>query len=649
MEFKNDILVDGKVIKKDGTPSQFLKADGSVDNNTYSTSSHSHSQYLLDSGDNMTGYYNFRNGSFISDIQGNEMWMADEFANVTYSPNVFSGERAFRNGDSYAYFDDGQPAIWTIENLSLSATTAVSLRKLLVMMHGGFTGDLLIEVMKSDGTWVVGATNSGTLVGGLNYLFDIQNAPYPQAWGLKGIRYTFSNYTVGSRTYIGQLGITNIKVYNTFNYIGREGGSSYGDIISKSFIKRGGLVTQFLKANGDVDSTTYYHSGNLTNITQIPNRDYADITGKPTLNITNWNTAFSWGDHSVEGYLTLTTGDSTYVNVSGDTMTGSLTSTSFIKSGGTASQFLKADGSVDANTYSLSSHSHSEYWDITNNTNYYTPLNNDLNDAISGEIGLTKGDVLNIPAGGFNDVVNKSQYGSGDTLQIIYPFRGNENFYMRNRSVISNSWSNWIKIWHDGNLTNVSQLTNDAGYLTSYTDTNTTYTGGTGITLSGTVFSATFGTAAGTVTQGNDSRLSNSRIASDVYAWAKSSVKPTYTNTEVGAAAASHTHAYLPLAGGTITGNLTAPAFYETSLRKYKENIQPYTESGLELINGLDIVSYDRIDTGTKDKIGIIADDTAKEFLNEEMNAVDLYKTIFLQAKAIQELTKRIEKLENNG
>lgn len=47
--------------------------------------------------------------------------------------------------------------------------------------------------------------------------------------------------------------------------------------------------------------------------------------------------------------------------------------------------------------------------------------------------------------------------------------------------------------------------------------------------------------------------------ASDVYAWAKASTKPAYTNTEVGAAAEVHTHSYLPLAGGTLTGKVTVP------------------------------------------------------------------------------------------
>jgi len=56
------------------------------------------------------------------------------------------------------------------------------------------------------------------------------------------------------------------------------------------------------------------------------------------------------------------------------------------------------------------------------------------------------------------------------------------------------------EIWHAGNLTNNQGNWNtaygwgnhaSAGYLTSYTDTNTTYSAGTGISLSGTTFSLT--------------------------------------------------------------------------------------------------------------------------------------------------------------
>ena len=46
------------------------------------------------------------------------------------------------------------------------------------------------------------------------------------------------------------------------------------------------------------------------------------------------------------------------------TFPAAITSTKFVKSGGTSSQFLKADGSVDSNTYSKSNHTHSSVLDV---------------------------------------------------------------------------------------------------------------------------------------------------------------------------------------------------------------------------------------------------------------------------------------------
>lgn len=99
-----------------------------------------------------------------------------------------------------------------------------------------------------------------------------------------------------------------------------------------------------------------------------------------------------------------------------------------------------------------------------------------------------------------------------------------------------------------GRPTALSSFTNDKGYISGITkamvtdalgytpptsDTNTTYSAGTGLNLSGTAFSVKYGSAAGTACQGNDSRLSNARPASDVYSWAKASSKPSYTWTEI--------------------------------------------------------------------------------------------------------------------
>lgn len=50
----------------------------------------------------------------------------------------------------------------------------------------------------------------------------------------------------------------------------------------------------------------------------------------------------------------------------------------------------------------------------------------------------------------------------------------------------------------------------------------------------------------------SDSRLSNARPASDVYAWAKAASKPSYSASEIGAAPASHTHTKAQVGLGNV-------------------------------------------------------------------------------------------------
>ena len=64
------------------------------------------------------------------------------------------------------------------------------------------------------------------------------------------------------------------------------------------------------------------------------------------------------------------------------------------------------------------------------------------------------------------------------------------------------------------NITNNNQLTNGAGYITSYTDTNTTYTAGTGVTLTGTSFS--IGQSVGT---GDTVQFGTVRATADIVAY----------------------------------------------------------------------------------------------------------------------------------
>jgi hypothetical protein len=57
----------------------------------------------------------------------------------------------------------------------------------------------------------------------------------------------------------------------------------------------------------DLSNLPSLFSGSYTDLTNKPtlfSGSYNDLTDTPTLNIANWNLAYSWGDHSTEGYIT---------------------------------------------------------------------------------------------------------------------------------------------------------------------------------------------------------------------------------------------------------------------------------------------------------------------------------------------------------
>lgn len=98
-----------------------------------------------------------------------------------------------------------------------------------------------------------------------------------------------------------------------------------------------------------------------------------------------------------------------------------------------------------------------------------------------------------------------------------------------------------------------------------HTSNYTSYT----VTKSGSGASGTWGInvtgSAGSVAWGNVSGRPSSLPASDVYSWAKASSKPSYswseiTNKPSSFNPSSHTHPYLPLAGGTMTGTINFTA-----------------------------------------------------------------------------------------
>lgn len=75
-----------------------------------------------------------------------------------------------------------------------------------------------------------------------------------------------------------------------------------GTITASSLITSGGTSSDFVKGDGSLDSNTY-----LTSYTETdPIFSASAAAGISAPDITNWNTAYGWGDHSTQGYLTST-------------------------------------------------------------------------------------------------------------------------------------------------------------------------------------------------------------------------------------------------------------------------------------------------------------------------------------------------------
>ena len=93
---------------------------------------------------------------------------------------------------------------------------------------------------------------------------------------------------------------------------------------------------------------------------------------------------------------------------------------------------------------------------------------------------------------------------------------------------------------------------------------------------------------------------------------------------------------------GSIVG-LNAGTY---SSREYKENITPFVESAVDLINTVDIVNYTyKADAEHNHKIGFIADDTHEYFATKSHNIMDQSNCIGLLLKAVQELSEKVEEL----
>jgi hypothetical protein len=181
-------------------------------------------------------------------------------------------------------------------------------------------------------------------------------------------------------------------------YTGATGPVTLGvhGITANSFIKTGGTSSQFLKADGSVDSTAY-----------VP---YTGAVSSVNLGSNN------------------------------------ITANSFVKAGGTSAQFLKADGSVDSNTYATAASVsaltpyYGSFYDTTTqtalaaNTAYAIKLNSTDLTATSGFSILTDGlgnkTIIKAANQGVYNIAFSAQLrrGSGGSAEQV-------NFWLRKNGV----------------------------------------------------------------------------------------------------------------------------------------------------------------------------------------------------------------------
>lgn len=399
-------------VKSGGTSSQFLKADGSVDSSAYITSSA------------LTGY---ATQSWVTS-QGYLSVETDTLATVTGRGAITSSAVTINNTltvNNSSHYDSTQFSLdinggllvknsgKTAQFVLINANPASGGNAgFVVHTVGGTTTTSYVDIQGYYGASIAGSTtlrlnalggavtingNTAYHAGNLTNLNQLANGPgYITS-------YTETDPTVPS--HVKSITTTNISNWNTAFGWGNHASQGYltsvtnisgyagtlnredNRTISPSELTAGQMKFGFTSWNNN-NSTPYADfihmrsytdaSGGSDNLimfkkTGIGMRIWQQTWGSSTAysgfvdvwttgnftqtDVDNWNTAYSWGNHTSGGYLTSAIAATTYVS-----LTGSYTNPSWITNlnyskitGGTASQFLKADGTVDSNIYALDS------------------------------------------------------------------------------------------------------------------------------------------------------------------------------------------------------------------------------------------------------------------------------------------------------
>jgi len=203
---------------------------------------------------------------------------------------------------------------------------------------------------------------------------------------------------------------------------------------------------------------------------------------------------------------------------------------------------------------------HYDWSDITNKPSTFTPSAHthdyivpkstityganylQYDDVYATEASNPANAIGNPTADWYHHIVMNHANSGGYFVDMTICFHSDKFYYRRIANGVA---SDWVRVLDSSN----SSVSKSGSTLTvkingsseSITDTNTW---------------RPLGTGASDACAGNDSRLSDSRPASDVYTWAKQSTKPSYDLDEVSDGTTRKLSNYLLLSGGTMTGLL---------------------------------------------------------------------------------------------
>jgi hypothetical protein len=245
-------LTAASLIRSGGTSSQFLKADGSVDSNTYVTGG----PYLPLTGGTLTGTLNGTTAVFSNTVTGNQGIFKDGSSGLIIGYYTGGNGYGAIYASSLTINNSNYALIAKSDNTILNAPTGGS-----VNVSIGNTPRLTIA-----STGEATFSSSVTITDGGYYIYDTRTNLANRNWVLVSNSQFFGDFAIRQ---------SNAKDGNPLTagtdrfYIGPTGEASFSSsVTATSIIRSGGTSSQFLKADGSVDSTAY-GTGSVTSVAAL--------------------------------------------------------------------------------------------------------------------------------------------------------------------------------------------------------------------------------------------------------------------------------------------------------------------------------------------------------------------------------------------